>query len=291
MDILIVEDDPVSRQNLADFVQSMHMNPILAENGKEGLERFRQFRPFLVFTDVVMPELGGLQLLSAIKAEAPDTSVIVITAFDDAKVIKEAFEKGATYFLKKPFHVMDMHSIIQKQLFFLSKGTTVVEMRSIIERESVTLRIQNHYQQMRGVLNYLIQRSAMHLGDRGIMGIQVALLEMLKNAIDRGNLEISREAQREAEKENRYDRLFADRASREPYCSRTVQIEFVCQPSLLRWTITDEGKGFNFNSILGPLNGGSIPDIPGKGITLSYFQVDRMEYQSAGRQVILEKAF
>ena len=289
MNILIVEDDPATLSMVSDFVKTMHMTPLLAKDGKEGLDLFKQFNPPIVITDIRMPKMGGLELVTAIKSESPDTYITVTTAYDNPEYTIEAIKRGASSFLAKPFRVLDLYSIIQKYTYLISESSTKLYIQHFIEQENVKLKIDNTYFHMQGALDYLIKKCREYLDPEVAAKVQKALLEMLINAIEHGNLGISRDEKIAALENNEFQNLVSNLFETEPYCSRKIEIEFIYQPTLLRWIISDEGKGFNYEDYLSCLRKEQLPIAPGKGIATSFFQVDNLKYEDGGRRVILEK--
>ena len=78
--LLIVEDEPLLRITMADALRKEGWAVDVAEDGAKGAALFEQHMHDLVLTDLVMPRLGGMDLLKRIKALQPETTVIIITA-------------------------------------------------------------------------------------------------------------------------------------------------------------------------------------------------------------------
>ncbi len=101
--ILLIDDDPsllrVTEYNLADGGFAV----LTAASGSEGLEIFRRASPDMVVTDVQLGDMDGLAVLETVKQEAPDTPVIVITAYGSIELAVQAMHKGAFTFITKPF--------------------------------------------------------------------------------------------------------------------------------------------------------------------------------------------
>src|SRR5437588_12423903 len=97
---LIVEDEPLARQTIKDFVQGEDWLKVVGEaaDGDSAITLIDDLRPDLVFLDVRMPGLTGLQVLESIKH---DPEVIFTTAYDDHAVT--AFELEALDYILKPF--------------------------------------------------------------------------------------------------------------------------------------------------------------------------------------------
>jgi DNA-binding response OmpR family regulator len=105
MKILIAEDDHDSRELLAWMLQKLGYQVIATTNGKEAWEAFRRGRFRLVISDVLMPELDGLELCRRIRKhkQSKYTYVIIVTALIGKKDYLEGMEAGADDFVTKPF--------------------------------------------------------------------------------------------------------------------------------------------------------------------------------------------
>jgi response regulator RpfG family c-di-GMP phosphodiesterase len=88
--------------------QSGYQEVGVAENGRDALDRFCQDRYDLVISDVMMPVMGGMELLNRIREINPDTAVIMITAHPALELTVSAMKKGAVDFLKKPFDINEL---------------------------------------------------------------------------------------------------------------------------------------------------------------------------------------
>src|SRR5215468_4959160 len=93
--ILIVEDEMVLRQSLSELLVEEGYEVLEAENGKAAYDVLLQRPVDLVLTDVRMPEMDGLTLLAHVQKVAPQTPVIVITAFGTVESAVSAMRSGA----------------------------------------------------------------------------------------------------------------------------------------------------------------------------------------------------
>ena len=101
---VLIVDDEVDSCWLVAFVLRQDPNLALAGEATDGemaVSLVRQERPDVVVMDVMMPRLGGLEAISRIKREWPDTKVLVLTHLTGDATRREAFEKGADAFLDK----------------------------------------------------------------------------------------------------------------------------------------------------------------------------------------------
>ncbi|NOZ47633.1 MAG: response regulator [Chlorobi bacterium] len=103
--ILLVDDDKISLQILEDFITDDNFEIYKAENGLEALEIQYAEKVDLIITDLVMPEMEGIELLLSVKKRYPDVKIIAISGkgnFLEADYLSVAKELGANYVLTKP---------------------------------------------------------------------------------------------------------------------------------------------------------------------------------------------
>jgi signal transduction histidine kinase len=102
--ILLVDDEAGIRKVLGIFLADSGYAVTTAENGEDALHQFRQLRPPIVLTDIKMPEMDGIELLQHIKAESPDTEVIMFTGHGDMELAIKSLKYDATDFVTKPIN-------------------------------------------------------------------------------------------------------------------------------------------------------------------------------------------
>jgi signal transduction histidine kinase/FixJ family two-component response regulator len=102
--ILLVDDEEGIRKVLGISLMDIGYQVLTAENGKEALAVFRQHGPSIVLTDIKMPLLDGIDLLRQIKAESPDTEVIMLTGHGDMDLAIKCLKLEATDFITKPIN-------------------------------------------------------------------------------------------------------------------------------------------------------------------------------------------
>ena len=100
--ILVVEDDPATRLGLTELIGAWGFATDAAADGEEALQRIIAFRPSIVISDFVMPRMGGMDLLRALKAEGGDVIVVILTAQGTVETAVEAIKEGAYDYLTKP---------------------------------------------------------------------------------------------------------------------------------------------------------------------------------------------
>jgi YesN/AraC family two-component response regulator len=115
--VLLIEDNADMRYYIRNELQSRyHIEE--APNGKKGLAMARQLMPDLIVTDIMMPEMNGIEMCRTLK-ESPETShipIIILTAQDDMAHRMEGMESGADRYITKPFNIQYLQVNIEKLL-------------------------------------------------------------------------------------------------------------------------------------------------------------------------------
>jgi len=114
--ILIVDDDTQIRTLLAERLRFHQYRVLTAEDGEEGLDKFRKEGADLVLLDLMMPKLDGIETLNRMKKEEPEVLVIMLTAFGTIEKAVEAMKKGAYDFIPKPCEPEHILLTIEKAL-------------------------------------------------------------------------------------------------------------------------------------------------------------------------------
>ncbi|MCP4542076.1 MAG: response regulator [Chloroflexi bacterium] len=100
--IMVVDDSLFMRNNLSKLLGRNGYEIIVAENGEQAVENYRQARPDAVIMDITMPKMDGLTALSEIRAFDSKAKVIMLTAMDQESAATQAIRRGAKDFLGKP---------------------------------------------------------------------------------------------------------------------------------------------------------------------------------------------
>lgn len=119
--ILIIDDNQSLGDGLVLSLNKMGHRAVAAGSGREGLERMKD-EPFdLVLTDYRMEEMDGLAVIEAVQRQAPDTDVMMMTAYDTRQLAVEAMERGAIDFIVKPFLPDELWMKVNKRLDYRAK--------------------------------------------------------------------------------------------------------------------------------------------------------------------------
>ena len=126
--VLVVDDEQGNRTSLEKIFEREGMRVLSADGAKTALELARKHRIEVVLTDLMMPGTSGLELMRALKEVAPDTEVVMMTAYGTVEVAVQAMREGAYDFVEKPLKRMTIVKSVRKAA---ERQSLVVENRSL----------------------------------------------------------------------------------------------------------------------------------------------------------------
>lgn len=143
--VLIADDDPVFLPLLAQELESLGYNVMVAVNGTEAWELYQSFKPNIVLTDWVMPEIDGLELSRMIRAEnrAEYAYIIFLTILHGRGSFLEAMRAGADDFINKPFDKDQLHARLKVAERILNLQREIKQLEVILPLCSYCKRIRD----------------------------------------------------------------------------------------------------------------------------------------------------
>jgi CheY-like chemotaxis protein len=117
--ILVIDDDPLVRATLSAILEGAGYDVTLAVNGQNGLDEFSRRVPDMVITDIVMPEIEGIETIRVIRASAPTLPIVAISGGGRSvplDYLRMAQRLGATDVLQKPFEADELVGIVSRYL-------------------------------------------------------------------------------------------------------------------------------------------------------------------------------
>lgn len=125
--VLVVDDEPLMCRSLSTTIQRLGYEATSAGSGKEALRQLERTPSRLIFSDMRMPGMDGLEFLRRVKAVRPETLVVVMTAYGSVETAVQAMKAGATDFLMKPFSMTRVEEILDRMLGPRGQGTPAAE--------------------------------------------------------------------------------------------------------------------------------------------------------------------
>jgi DNA-binding NtrC family response regulator len=129
--VLIVDDDAEGREALAELTARWGYDVVSAADGAEALRRAIEWHPDVILTDLVMPNMDGLWLLRALRAELPACPVVLLTGRGSIQIAVQAIKEGAWDFIEKPLEVPRLRIVLERAL---EKKETMREMQLLRRR-------------------------------------------------------------------------------------------------------------------------------------------------------------
>ncbi|HNW34657.1 MAG TPA: response regulator [Candidatus Ozemobacteraceae bacterium] len=288
MKILLVEDDSSIRAFLGNLLQKNGYDVETASNGREGLDAFRQTRPDIILTDIIMPDMSGLQMLGKIRKTDDRVIAIVMTGYGTDENAIEALKLKANNFLCKPIRDVDLLALLKKYEKMVQHQSAPKIQLGEVHVKSLVISFKSELDAVPAMATKLVGETENALPKECRLGIHLGLAELLTNAIQHGNLGITYHEKLkafESEGDAGIERLIRDRTKDPAIAARKVNVDFYMDHERCEWTITDEGPGFNWTLMETPGRETDFSKVDGRGVFLSRLQFDHLEFMDTGNKV------
>ncbi|QZY54219.1 Na-translocating system protein MpsC family protein [Crassaminicella profunda] len=149
--VLYVEDEPITRNQVFRFLKNRIGKLVLAENGEDGIKNFIQHKPDIVITDVVMPDMSGIEMMRKIREQGYKCPFIITSALSDSKTILETVDLKIEKYLIKPIEVDALMETLKEVIvegLEYSNDLLVVNDKVILtedKKNEIELQIRNLY--------------------------------------------------------------------------------------------------------------------------------------------------
>jgi DNA-binding NtrC family response regulator len=114
--VLLVDDDHTILKSLGDALGDIGLTVERAASAEEALSRLAAVRPDAIVSDIRMPGMDGIELLSLVRERLPDVDVVLMTAYDDMPTVVRAMREGAFDFLVKPIDLLELEHVVRRAL-------------------------------------------------------------------------------------------------------------------------------------------------------------------------------
>jgi CheY-like chemotaxis protein len=291
--LLVVDDSLVDRQVVGGLLQRKTEHHVeYASNGLEALELLEARLPLAMVTDLQMPEMDGMQLVTTVRRRFPSVPVIVTTAHGSEDIAAQALLAGAADYVPKSEIVTELLKSLENVLAIASGDRLHYRLSHCLRYEELQYELENDLLLVPPLVSHL-QEAALDLGlvdatDNVRLGR--SLIEALRNAIYHGNLELSPEQIAAVQSLPGPTDAVASRRKQLPYGQRRVYVRALLSPREARFTIRDEGPGYDV---------ASLPDIiedptplsrsGGRGLVLIRMFMDEVRFNTAGNEITLVK--
>lgn len=164
--ILVVDDDPAIVLSISDYLQSCNYSVINAENGQEALSLIRQYRPHLLITDILMPEMDGYQLVKQIRQE-PFFRLLPVIFLSSCTSTQDrilGYQMGCDVYLSKPFELLELGAVVRNLLERSQLIQSEIEFSSHLATQQIEDRRYSETEKNRADSEF--KKSSIHVTER-----------------------------------------------------------------------------------------------------------------------------
>ncbi|KAA1258346.1 Chemotaxis protein CheY [Rubripirellula obstinata] len=288
--LLIVDDSPTQLSHMKIILQQDGFQVETASNGEEAMAAVESDSPILVVTDLQMPGMSGLELVEVMRGNFPSIPVVLTTSDGSEEVAADALRRGAASYVPKR-HLQSTLAQVVRQVLLVSEASRSVQQLARYTIES-TLKLSLVNDE--SIVPSVIARLEMPMKELGIfdegerMQVAMALDEALLNAMIHGNLEVSSELRHSGDGEP-YKELIAKRTNESPYMDRRVLVQMDATPEQVKFTIADEGPGFDCGKVADPTDPENLEMMGGRGLFMIDAFMDEVQHNECGNQIVMIK--
>jgi len=291
--ILVVDDSVMDQRIAAGLLQRDTGWEIeFASDGRQAWCRVQdQTRslPDVIVTDLQMPEMSGLDLVREVRREFPLVPVILMTAQGSESIAVEALQQGASSYVPKSKLASMLIPTVQQVLTLAGEQRSRRNLFRYMKSMECQFILTNDSAVVSSLVSYLqgVLRDMDLLPENDRLRTGVALEEALLNAAYHGNLEVSSEL-REVDHIKFYE-LARQRSQMSPYQDRRIFVQVRIDATGLKYTVRDEGPGFNPKTLPDPTDPANLERPCGRGVLLMRTFMDQVTYNERGNEVTMLK--
>lgn len=137
--VLVIDDDPEIHRLLHARLHSRGYEVSSASSGEEGINQLRDVNPDLIFLDVAMSGMTGIDVLDFVRSQHLDVAVILTTAYSSEQVAIAALRHGADDYLRKPFDRGEFQATVERTLARLTMSRQIQLLRTELEKKQAQL--------------------------------------------------------------------------------------------------------------------------------------------------------
>jgi len=287
--ILTIENDFISRNYLCELFSLYGYETLSARNAADGLDIFLSEKPDLVFCSVMLPGMTGLEFLNHIRSIGSQTPIVMLATQSSERIAIQSFRMGANDFLKKPVQDNQIIPIVEQFQKLNTPKNEPERFGDVLEGKVVYT-----FDTIMDAPYYIVRRLISEINtdffdEGGMVNIELGLTELITNAIEHGNLNITFDEKTVASENNTFNELMESRIEDERYQGRRVTVTYEYNDEQCRWTIADEGDGFDVNQVPDPTKSENLESLHGRGIYFTRLFFDSLEYLGKGNTCVATK--
>jgi anti-sigma regulatory factor (Ser/Thr protein kinase) len=214
-----------------------------------------------------------------------------MSGFGTEELVVNALRAGASNYIKKPIIFDELFAIIDELVFRRENRKRFEISKEVVRREQKEILIGNDVSDVWGSVNQILFNVTSAVDASTIEGMSIGLYELIVNAIEHGNLEITYEEKSSALQSGTYRQVLDKRKEIADAAGRQVSIRCNYSPTSMMVEIADQGSGFDLDSLPDMHDPEALMSDHGRGILLATLFYDQVEYIDPGNVVRIFKDF
>ncbi len=288
--ILVVDDSPFDRTLAGRLLEKAGMTVAFAGDGGEAMNMLESIAPDLILTDLMMPEVDGLELVERVRGHRASIPVVLMTAHGSEGIAVKALRNGAASYVPKRELAAALVATVKSVIRLSQKSHHKSRLGACTERRESCYKLSNDLLMIPVLVEQIEEELDTIVGfdsaDR--LQVAVALREALVNAIYHGNLEVPSSLREDPNPT--YEAEADRRRGMAPYADRHVTFVATHTRGHARYEVEDEGPGFDPSTLVDPTSGPALELAHGRGLVLIRTFMDSVEHSARGNRVVLQKS-
>ncbi|VAW52123.1 hypothetical protein MNBD_GAMMA05-655 [hydrothermal vent metagenome] len=287
--VLVVDDEQFNLDLIEEYLSEINVDVLCVDRGEKALSVLKESPQLFsaVLLDRMMPGIDGIEVLVKIKEDEVISRLPVImqTAKTGRESMLEGLNAGAHYYLSKPYDQPTLVAIVSTAI---RDYEHYVRMQNSLKQSVQTLEIMD-----RGTFSFKSIEQGRRLASLlantcpNSEKVVLGLTELITNAVEHGNLGITYEEKSKLNAEGRWESEILSRLSSPTYKDKIAIVEFERNSSEITFTITDQGKGFDWYQYM-EISPERAFDSHGRGIALAKsISFDQIKYHDDGKKVCI----
>jgi CheY-like chemotaxis protein len=293
--ILVVDDSAVDRAIVRGVLEKEpHWKIEHAEDGREALKKIEKSPPDAVVTDLQMPGMDGLELVTAVRDFHPEVPVVLMTAHGSETLALDALKRGAASYVPKSQLIETLAATVKQVLSLARAEHRHMRLIGCLAETEFTFCLENDFALIDALVDFVqgIIGGIKLCDAAGRLRLGMALQQALLNALYWGNLAVTLDDIEEFREQllmgNAID-LVEQRRNQEPYRDRKIFVHARITPEEARFVVRDEGRGFDVTTLPGFNVPANLASEGGRGLVLMRAFMDEVAYNDVGNEVVMVK--
>ncbi|MBA3315257.1 MAG: response regulator [Planctomycetota bacterium] len=289
--VLIVDDCLTDRRRAGGLLARADFEVTYAANGLEAVDRLGENLPDAIVTDLQMPEMDGLALVTAVTRDHPFVPVVVVTSQGSESVAVQALQAGAASYVPKRDLASQLVEAVRRVCLAAGENRDFARLAERVIHHQIRYELESDLSLIPPAVRAVRESLAgfRKHDESGALRVAIAFEEALLNAFYHGNLEVRSELR--DEDPNDFYELAKRRCDEFPYRDRKVTVDVAITPQEVRFRVADEGPGFDPASLPDPTDPENIARASGRGLLLIRTFMDEVAHNIRGNEIAMLKRF